>query len=401
MIEDVLEAAKRGMRGEVVGLKLTSHPKKQQRSKLGSFISLNKGRYIVSGGVAGSGKTAVLDSEFLLKPFENYVKYGGTKPYWIYRAMERPLLEKKTKWLAWKIFIDRGVIYDVPTILGHENKIRDLNDQDIALFESYDDWFKELFKHVDLIAGASSPEEIKNYGLRRAYQRGKMCWSERGKWIVNGAVRGEVKKSSKEFRQGSEKFYIDYPWGRVWEGETVYFDDVENEMMLHYSDHLGKLVGEASEQHLINEHGKNMGDIFRDILGWTIIDIMQFNRETYDTTRQLKQRLQVTEKDFRMSSVPFHNADVVFGLLNPFKYNKKKHRGYDIGDEIGSGFVNERGYNRFRGLDLVKNSYGIDDVSLGYVFIGECGYVEELPASHNLTDNDYENYRNAKLKIYA
>ena len=54
------------------------------------------------------------------------------------------------------------------------------------------------------------------------------------------------------------------------------------------------------------------------------------------------------------------------------------------------------GENRFRGLKVIKNSDGIDDFRIGYMFVGENGYMQELPLSNTLSEGDYEKIRNAQ-----
>lgn len=389
MIEDVLEAAKRGMRGEVIERPLVEKPGKL--SKLGKTMSLGKGKYILFGGASGSGKTSVCDSEFVLKPINDYLENGGVTPYYIYRAMERPLLEKKAKWLAWKIYNDTGIIYDIATILGWQNKKKNLTQDDISLFESYSDYFKDVYRFVDIVPGATSPKEILNYALRRAYQMGKFCYTEGKSVFVNGKNIGEF--DGQELKQDVLRSYKDLSFGRIWEGEQLYFESVPNAMVIHVTDHLIKLTdNQRQEMSLINEHGSNMGNILRDVIKWTVLDIMQFNREQYDTYRNVKTKLDVTEQDFRGSSIPYHNADIVLGLLNPHKMQKTRHSDYELDKMItvSGGEV----FNRFRAVHIVKNSYGGDEGVFGIMLVGENGYVKFLPKADELRDIDYEDISN-------
>lgn len=395
MIDDVKEAIQRGQKGEVRQIMLTDST--GQRSKLGSVMSLTKGRYIIAGGSPGSGKSSILDSEFLLRPFTNYLENGGTKPFWIYRSMERVELEKKAKWICWKIYDLFKELLDVPTLLGYSNKLRDLTPKDLEMVDATEPFFNELFKHLDLKAGANSPAAILDYGLKYAYQKGLYCETDRDMIKINGEVQGRFEDY--EMKNGAKHYYVDIhhklgPF-RYYKGDVTYFEFDKDCITLHITDHLQKLTEQGkSEQALINEHGANVANVFRDVLEWTVIDIMQFNREQYDTLRQVKTSLKVTEKDFRMSSIPFQNADHVLGFLDPHQHTKSSHRGYNIGKQPGNGFITERGYSRFRGMDIVKNSFGGANISLGYKFLGECGYVEELPKADEMDLLTYENIRN-------
>ena len=60
-------------------------------------------------------------------------------------------------------------------------------------------------------------------------------------------------------------------------------------------------------------------------------------------------------------------------------------------------FVNNKGYNRFRSITLLKNSYGVDDARVGMGFIGEVGMYKELPPAERMTPQMYVNVREAGL----
>lgn len=393
MILDVLELAEKGRKGEVEQIPLVDLPGSPNISRLGEYTNIGKHRYILVGGASGSGKSSYIDSEFVLKPFVNYVKYGGYTPRWIYRSMERSLTFKKAKWLSWIIFNDRGLVYDVPTIFGWGNKQRDLTKDDLDLFASYEDWFNELFKYIDVIQGTATPQEIFDYAMKVAKERGTVIYTEGSDFVVNDKkypLNGHF-----DIVNGTKKRYIKGSLGKVYEGDKKYIPNNPNEIVIHIADHLGKLDQQGrGEMAVINEHGGYMGDWLRDVFGWCVIDVMQFNRSIEDTYRQIKTELSVRESDFRMSSVPYHNADLVMGLLNPKKYNKTKHNGYDMEKCMGTS-----GENRFRAVDVIKNTWGIDDFTLGLGFFGEFGMTYELPKE--MTDGDYEDLINFNIKHYG
>jgi hypothetical protein len=77
----------------------------------------------------------------------------------------------------------------------------------------------------------------------------------------------------------------------------------------------------------------------------------------------------------------YEDADLVIGLFNPFKLKITDDLGYQV-DE----FINSKGYNRYRSLHVIKNSYGVDDIAMGVFFIGEAGLWRELPKPENKAD---------------
>lgn len=58
---------------------------------------------------------------------------------------------------------------------------------------------------------------------------------------------------------------------------------------------------------------------------------------------------------------------------------------YDV-----SKFITKNGDCRFRGLKILKNSYGTDNVRIGLGFLGEISMFREVPKSNQITDYEYE-----------
>jgi len=129
--------------------------------------------------------------------------------------------------------------------------------------------------------------------------------------------------------------------------------------------------------------------ILRDMFNWTIIDISQLNRGIMDTYRNVNTDIDIMPQDFKGTANVYENADIVMGLMNPYKLAAFEYMGYDI-----KKFVTPNGYNRFRALKVIKNSYGIDDFRIGYQFLGEIGGMKELPTAENFNLNlaDYKDY---------
>jgi hypothetical protein len=191
-----------------------------QQPILGSKIAITKSMYILMGGMPGSGKTAIADSVFVLDLYEWWQKnkqHTNVVPYWIYRSMERSVLLKKTKWLAYKMFKDHKILIDVPTILNWPNKMYDITPKLIDLMERYDDYFDEMFEYVDLVAGAENPTGINKYIW--AYftdpKNGQLLYKE------IDTLSDEGNPTKKNIISG-------------------YKSNQPNKIVLHISDHIGK-----------------------------------------------------------------------------------------------------------------------------------------------------------------
>lgn len=83
-------------------------------------------------------------------------------------------------------------------------------------------------------------------------------------------------------------------------------------------------------------------------------------------------------------------ADVVLALFNPHKHNLPRYQNYLINQS-----TNAQGFSRFRAITLLKNSYGMDNAILGFKFVGENGYFEELVKASEMTTEHYNNLKNA------
>jgi len=322
-----------------------------KQGKLGSSIVFGKGMYYLFGGLPGSGKTAIVDTMFVLEPYRWWLKNKtNINIHWIYRSMERSKELKIAKWTAYLMYIDHGILLDVPTLMGWPNKLFELSKEHIAIIDSYSDFFKELEKHITIIDGAAHPTKVYSFAKNFALSRGK--------------------------KEPIDKY------------NTRYIPDNPNEIIIHITDHIGKVRTEEgcnTDKAILDKHSEYMS-VLRDYYGMTVIDISQLNRGIEDTYRAVKTEIDVQPKDFKGSADIYENADVVIGLMNPYKLKVFDYMGYNIKD-----FVNNKNYNRFRALKVIKNSYGIDDYRIGYQFIGENGLMVELPKSENI---NYEKVQN-------
>lgn len=332
-----------------------------QQPLLGSKIAITKSMYILLGGMAGSGKTAIVDSVFLLDLYDWWKEnkhLTDVEPYWIYRSMERNIVFKRAKWLAYKMFKDYKILIDVPTIFNWPNKLYDLTPKLINIMASYDEYFDELFTYVDLIPGKDNPTGIN-----------KHIWAY---YTKNGTLNYRTINTLDDNGNHTTREIID-----------SYTPNKPNQIVLHITDHIGKIKSERisqtnimmNDKQTLDKHTEYMGNC-RDLFGMVPIDISQLNRGVEDTFRNVKTEIDVMEKDFKGSSDMYENADIVIGMLNPYKLSAFNYAEYDI-----KKFVSSLGHNRYRSMRVLKNSYGVDDFRISYLFLGENGIMRELPSS--------------------
>ena len=83
------------------------------------------------------------------------------------------------------------------------------------------------------------------------------------------------------------------------------------------------------------------------------------------------------------------DADVVFALFDPIRYKVEDPSGHDL-----ERFRDEYGAKYFRSGRLIKNSYGEDDIRIGFAFYGAIGLFKELPKARDMIEADYEAIHN-------
>ncbi len=316
-----------------------------QFDKLGKYCSIPRGTYCCVTGMAGSGKSAFVNQAMIIDMYDWWKKSKSKlNLYWILRSMERPLVYAKAKFMCYKLFKDHNILIDLPTFFNWPNKVRDLTDDDIDLMKTYTDYFDEFYNYVNVIGGPCNPTGILMDAKRFAETKGKI---------------EKIKHQNIEM--------------------NVYHPNNPNDIVIHITDHLQKLKREKglnSRKEVIDAHIDNMTAVLRDKFGWICIDVAQMNRNIRDPYRKKSGDIDIEESDIKDSSNPYEMADLVFGLISPSKLRMMKYptNGYDINK------FQEKGYNRFRGLKIVKSTYGGDDMNFGFQFYGECGLFKELPA---------------------
>lgn len=90
------------------------------------------------------------------------------------------------------------------------------------------------------------------------------------------------------------------------------------------------------------------------------------------------------QSDFKDSTTPYADADVVIGIMNAYKMDMEKSLGYNI--NVPGAVYNLK--DRFRLLKVIKNRLSRDNISIGLIFQAESGYFEELRYPKEF-DNNY------------
>lgn len=391
-IDDLLKMIEHNVNKASDFVPMASHPVTGERGTLGKFLNFGKRLYVLFGGSGGTGKTSIVDYLFVISLYRQYLRGEGPKPFWIYRSMERNSTWKLAKWTALLLYLDHGLLIDTATLLGMPTKTRDLSPADFKLIESYREFFQDFRRHMVLLDGAVEVGKAKEQATEIMYQKGLLMELNDGILLINGEVAEVAKEFYREdTTSGIRRPYV-YLEGRgvsVYEGQPVFIPANPDELVIYLTDHIGKYKkGDRSDNSVIDEHADFVGE-FRDVYGAGIVDISQFNREVHDSYRKASGTIIINERDFRGCSKPYHNCDMALGMMDPEGLGLFQHEGYDL-----PAFKSPAGHCRFRDLRIVKNNWGPDKISFALAFIGENGYIHELPPSpDDITEEFMEKVR--------
>lgn len=283
--------------------------------------------YWLIAGVPGTGKTALMDKLFVLDP-----AIEGQSVYWVYRSMERKVIYKKAKWLAYIIWKKEGRLFDIHTILQRKKKKKSWTDEDMKMIRHYYDWMeKNIFAHMEIIPDRSTTANIKAV-YKRAYEKAS------GKY----------------------------------------------DLVIHLVDHLDKITGKGEKYTVISEYTDTIGEL-RDSTNGIFCDVVQVRtRSVSNTTRLQHQGPDTNLGDLYQGEKVAQNADVTLAITHPARLSIPMYKGYSV-----SSFTPpETSYSTLRGVSVIKANFD-KEVTISCNFIGQVGDFEQLPHYNLIEDYTY------------
>lgn len=314
--------------------------------RLDRYISLRKKLFYVILGSSGSGKSSLLYDAFILNPIEELarVKDSGKVLRYNLFSMERSKSYIHAKWLIRRMFLDHGVLIPMYKLLNwYGDK---LEQGALDLIDTYEDYFCFLEEHINVYEGARSPNDI--YRIVREYAE----------------EHGEDQQLSK-FKK-------------------LYVPKDENHEVVIAIDHMGLIKtgkDHPTKKQAIDRTVESL-QYFRDYLGYSVIVVNQLNRDLSSPIYTKLDSFEPHLDNAKESGTTIEAADVVLSVFDPMRYNTND-RFYGNVELFKSP---EDGHKYFRNIKVLKNSYGIDDASIGTVFQGETGHFKELPKSTFIKD---------------
>ncbi len=333
--------------------------------RLNYHVGLRKSTYYLIGGYTGSGKTSFLDDAFVLNPYDFVNSHKNTKGLKLkifYFSMERRKNYKIAKWISRRIFLDTGKIITANKILGWVSNEFKLTFDEHDIVKSYKDYINFMLNDaITIIENPQNPMGIKKTIDTYAELNGK-------------------------------KEKIDAH-------NTIYIPDNEKEYVIVIYDHIGlqkketrkypngDIVRLSTPKEIIDQSSEDARK-FRDVYGYTIVKVSQFNRDIANPTRIKNGDVEPMLEDFKSSGSTQEDAEIVFGLFDPMRYKVPDPSGYNL-DKLR----NDYGAKMYRSVKLLKNSYGSDDVRIGLAFQPAIGMFKEMPKIQDVTEKTYESIK--------
>lgn len=312
--------------------------------KLSKYINyLERSQTIVIGGRQQSGKSSFVDDVYFLRIFHWWFKLGYDENGHVKPDPNRPKLKmiyfnmrtteklKIQKLLCLYLKLEYEIIIDIPTLLNGIGKLYDLDEiQKSAIFAAKE-FFDELEENLHLINGKQTPSGISNHVKRIMNQYGQ----------VNTEGKFEYKKSN--------------------EGQYTIIIINSTDELLPESDGYHTMGEEDLQKRL----GKYLDDFKEQYKSSNIVI-----KPTKSNNSRIVKDSEASYKDLGVMN---KFADVGLVLYSPFEENNNKYLNYPVEELV------IRGKNRFKTVTIVRNSNGVSNLTVGLIFLGECGYIRESP----------------------
>ena len=338
------ERIQAGLNGDYSGLKNGFH-------RLNNYIfGLQKGTYYLLGGQSGTFKTTLVD--FMLFNAIEDARAKGIPLHVFYYSYEIDHLTKQCNWLSVVIYQKYGVVVS-------PEKIKGLGD--FRLTPDEQKMVNDCIPDVDAMFAKITFEFTPTNPTGIYHQ----LWTHH-------ASRGKFKTEPYTDIDGNKKEKI-----------IGYTPNDPKEITISVLDHMYFLKKERGFQtkETIDKFSEYCVQL-RNLFGHTSINIQQFN-SALSSVERVKFKgadLSPQQSDFRDSTNPFADADVVLGTLNPFKLDIDNILGYDV-DSLNGGMLM---------LKVIKNRLSADNVAIAIFANPKAGSFTELPKPEEII---YANYK--------
>lgn len=321
--------------------------------RLGRYANIRKRILTLIFSSTGAGKSSLLDT-MILNASNDYMNSpsGKLKPDFQLFSMERSKILRIAKWASFLIFKNEGEVIQLPQLMGWWKE--KLSKSHYDLFLSYEKYINELLNNcVTIHEGAKTPNEI--YRIMKDH------------FEKNGEYDEVIIKGKKT---------------------KIYTPNDPNIIVIPAFDHgnLTKTTKELSNKKQAIDKLVEYTQGFRDLEGAAPIWISQINRSIASVSRIKDSEHELLLEDVKESADIGDACDIAISIFDPSKYNQSSRTGYEPNDFIDK----TTGDNYFRSVQILKSSYGADQLRIPMAFNGFCGQFLELPKRKDLDEVKYK-----------
>lgn len=306
-------------------------------SKLSKYTNyIQKGKLTAIGGRPTSGKTSFMDYIYMINVYKWWRELPeNSRPklkMFYFSNKTRPKL-KFQKWLCLYLKLEHSYIMDIPTLTTGVGRSFDLDEETIDDISSAREFFDDLEEDVlEIIGGKQTPTSIKN------------------------RVEAYMHKIGKTDADGNYNLKSKYA-----DQYTMVY--IENDDYLMSENDNYKMLGPEALKELLNDHLVELKNKYKVNSFVVTAPKLGNSRSKKDT--------EPTYKDLNSYS---KTADLGLVMYNPFNENNNTYLGYPVKDFV----INQK--NRMRTVTIVRNTEGVENITAGLIFLGECGYLTQAPS---------------------
>ena len=358
-----------------------------QMEKMGHVFNLLQSRFILLGAQSGVGKTSYVDDAFLLKVWDAVRDTPEIRWDVLYFSLERKKLFKHAKMLSWMLYRDKGWKLDPNILLGWSNtKLTPNIKKEIDRLMPE---ISDLLGAVNIFDGRTSVKRMAIQIKKKARELGVLYRTDQ-----IGVKRDDetsyittFKQSQYDITKNGKLLYLTFTHNnkeyKLYQDKHIYILHNPNTFFFIFVDGLGLMddTGYKGTKQALDATINLLSDA-RDIYGASPVVVSQFNRGISDIHRVKLHagNNEPQESDFKDTSNAYQAADLVLGLFDPVRakaYDKKgMYLGYDVLSGMKSKMLKQY---RFRSLKVLKNSFGVDNITFPLKFLGEVSVFSTLP----------------------
>lgn len=309
--------------------------------------------YTLLGGQSGTYKTTLVDY-ILFNALED-AKKKGIKLNVFYYSFEIDKITKQCNWLSQLIFKKYNVIVPPERIKGLGGNKLTLEEVHY-IYESID-YVDKMFEEINFRFQVTNPTGIYNE-----------LWAF-------GESQGDITKEPYSYKDAE---------GKVHTGQRIngYKPHDPNAYTLVIMDHMALMKKERGFQtkELIDKYSEYCIEL-KNMFGFSFINIQQFNQGLSSVDRAKFKGIDLSpqQSDFKDSTNPYQDADVVLGTMCPYKLDMNTCLGYDI----------KKLRDKMIMLKVIKNRLSRDNVAIGLHANPSAGAFAELPTANSINYDDY------------